>query len=179
MSVLAKVRHIGFIWFLLIGTVLSAQAPVEEYKIKAAFIFNFTQFVNWPEQSLGPPGSPFVIGILGEDPFEGYLQEIIKGESVKGHPLVIRHFKNVEDVKSCHVLFIDIKGNDDAILKKLEGRNILTISEEEKFAHDGGMVRIYTKQNKIQIQINPEAANKASLTISSKLLKLVEIVKSD
>ena len=149
-----------------------------EYQVKAAFLFNFTQFVEWPADAFPGSETPMIIGVLGEDPFGNYLEETVAGEKVDGHPLVIQHYKNIADIKTCHILFINqaetIKPEQAVI--NLKGKSILTVSDENNFIKEGGMIRFITKNNKIQVQINPEAAREASLVISSKLLKIAELV---
>lgn len=160
---------------------VSAQISTREYQVKAVFVFNFSQFAEWPSQSFANPESPAVIGILGKDPFGPYLAETIVGENLNKHPLVIQHFNNVDEVSNCQILFINVsdKNKLKAILEKLKGKNILTISDANGFAKFGGIARIYTKDDKINIQINLEAAKEENITISSKLLKLAEIVTTD
>jgi uncharacterized protein DUF4154 len=160
----------------------SAQpASTREYQIKAAFIFNFTQFVEWPPQCFPAEKSPAIIGILGTDPFGKYLEETVSGESINNHPLLIKHFNTVDEITNCHVLFIGMtdKNKIKPIIEKLKGKNVLTISEANGFPKLGGMIRIYTKSDKINIQINLEATKGEDLVVSSKLLKIAEIVKTD
>src|SRR6185312_16560229 len=111
-----------------------------------AFLFNFTQFVEWPAESLGKTGAPFVIGILGENPFGNYLQEIIAGESVNGHPLTIHQYKNVDEIKLCNILFINFSemGQVRGVLTALKGHSILTVSDVANFIQSGGMIRLVT-----------------------------------
>ena len=149
-----------------------------EYQIKAAFLFNFTQFVEWPVDALPETKAPLVIGILGENPFSTYLEEIISGEQVNGHPLVVQQYKNVEEIKTCHILFINLAETDkpEQAITILKARSILTVSDRNNFIKEGGMIRFIRKNNKIQIQINPEPAKEANLIISSKLLRVAEVV---
>ena len=149
-----------------------------EYQVKAAFLFNFTQFVEWPAGSPEATGSPFVIGILGENPFGNYLREIIAGESINGHRLTIQQYKNVDEIKLCHILFINAADNRHIgeVTTALKGRSILTVSDAASFIDAGGMIRLSTINNKIKIQVNPAKAREAGLTISSKLLGVAEIV---
>jgi hypothetical protein len=159
--------------------ILSAQTPVNrEYQIKAVFIFNFTQFVEWPANTFATPQSPLIIGILGQDPFGSYLDETVASEKVNEHPMIIKRFRRVEDVKECHLLFIHSAetAKMPQILSSLKGKSVLTISDASNFIKQGGMIRFFTIDNKIQFQINPEAAKTEGLTISSKLLRLAEIV---
>ena len=168
--------------FLIYGALFfSAQKSTREYQLKAAFLFNFTQFVEWPAHTFPSSQAPAVIGILGKDPFGNYLEEIIKGETIDKHALVIQHFETVEEVTNCQILFINVsdKTQLQSIIKKLKGKSMLTISEASGFSKLGGMIRLYTKDDKINIQINVDATKEENLTISSKLLKLAEIVKGD
>jgi len=170
----------SFIAFLLLtGHLVSAAqgVPSREYELKAVFLFNFTQFVEWPASSFSSDQGPIVIGILGKNPFGAYLEEIVSGEKVNGHAVTVQYYNNVEEIKACHVLFInlaDIK-KTERVVEALKGQNILTVSDAMDFSEQGGMVRFFTRDNKIKIQINLEASKAASLTISSKLLRLAEI----
>src|SRR4051812_20693584 len=96
--------------FLLLacGILLSSSQTADnrEYQIKSVFLFNFTQFVTWPENAFPSAQTPFVIGILGNDPFGNYLKEAVSGEKVNGHPLIIEHYTSPDQVKNCHILFI-------------------------------------------------------------------------
>jgi hypothetical protein len=163
---------------LLISLVLPAQpAPNREYQLKAAFLLNFTRFVEWPEAALAANGAPLIIAVLGENPFGSYLEEIVAGEKVNGHPVNIHYYKNTSDIKTCHVLYInftEIKKMEE-VLNGLKGRNILTVSDAPNFPAAGGMIRFFTKDNKIKFQVNLEASKSCNLTISSKLLRLAEI----
>lgn len=173
------------ITFLLLAFILlaSMRSPFQieetsrEYQLKAAFLYNFTQFVEWPEGSL-PQDTPFVIGILGKDPFGTYLDELVNGEKVNEHPLIVQRFTSVDEIKTCHILFINIsdKSQLQAILKNLKSNNVLTVGDATHFSKNGGIVRFYTEDNKTRIHINLEAAKQAELTISSKLLRLAGIV---
>jgi len=159
----------------------SAEATTfKEYQIKAAFIYNFTQFVEWPTNAFPEAGAPLTIGILGNDPFGTTIDEIVRGEKVNGHPLVVSRFRHFEDIKdtACHILFISQSemGQLEGILHELKGRSILTVGETEGFAKNGGMIRFITEKNKTRLRINADAAKEVNLVISAKLLKLAEIV---
>jgi len=156
-----------------------AQKPVlREHEVKAVFLFNFVQFVEWPPEAFPGNQTPLIIGILGKDPFGKFLDETVKGEVVNGHPLNIRRFQKPEDVKGCHILFVSMPRQDqqrDALVM-LQAQHILTVSDTETFIKDGGMIRFITDANKIRFQVNLVATKEAGLTISSKLLRLAEIV---
>lgn len=161
------------------GWELRAQAPTsKEYQVKAVFLYNFAQFVEWPPDSFPDAQTPLVIGVLGQDPFGAYLDEIVRGEKVNNRALVIERYRQVEDIKTCHVLFISRSelGRFEQILGSLKGRNILTVGDAEGFALSGGMIRFVAENNKIRMRINLEAARAAKLTISSKLLRPAEII---
>ncbi len=174
--------HLRLVLFLLWAgaSPLWAQEGVpKEYQIKAAFLFNFTQFIQWPSGAVAGAGGPFCIGILGDDPFDGFLDETVRGEKVDGHPLVVRRCGSPREAKDCQVLFIspsESKRMED-ILAELKGRNILTVGDSEEFAQKGGIIRFVTKENKIHFRINLRAARQAKLTISSQMLRLAEIVQ--
>jgi hypothetical protein len=164
---------------LCLVVILSAQTPSNrEYQVKAVFLFNFTQFVEWPAQVFQTPQTPIEIGILGQDPFGSYLDQTIAGEKVNGRSLIVRRYHGIDEIKTCHILFISKAeaANIGEIISALKDRNILTVSDAANFIQEGGMVRFITVNNKIKLQVNPEAAKAAGLAISSKLLTLAEIV---
>lgn len=150
----------------------------EEYQLKAVFLFNFAQFVEWPAEVFPQPDSPIVIGILGKNPFGVFLQETVEGEQINGHPLVVVHYTSVEDIENCQILFINQStARLDDVLKKLEGKDILTVSDDNNFTKVGGMIRFKNENKKIKLQINLAAVKGSDITISSKLLRLSEIVE--
>ena len=156
---------------------LSAQSQANrEYQVKAVFLFNFTQFVQWPPNSFPTDQAPLVIGILGEDPFGPYLKETVLGEKANGHSMIVQHYNNIEEIKTCHILFINLPETKlEQAVENLKGRNILTVSDAADFLKQGGMIRFFTRNNKIQLEINPAPSKEANLVISSKLLRLAEI----
>ena len=177
---LSLVRFI--ITILLLITVFPAEAmkqPAQEYQLKAVFLFNFTQFVDWPPCSFDTNQSSVVIGVLGDNPFGSYLDEIVSGESIKGHPVVVRYYKNVEDVQGCHILFVALTEitNRKKAIETLKGKDILTVSDAVHFAAEGGMITFFIANNKIKFQINLESARASKMVFSSKLLRLAEIYK--
>jgi len=170
-------------WIALATTVILLQtqllpAQTPEYQVKAVFLFNFTQFVEWPSTAFEKPNAPLVIGILGKDPFGSYLDETVKGEQVNGHPLIIQRYNKVEDVKTCHILFINPVEKEQlkTILQKLAHQPTLTVGDITNFTKTGGMIRFFTENHKIHIRINLDVVKDAELTISSKLLRMAEIV---
>ena len=158
---------------------LSAQAEAsKEYKVKAVFLLNFTQFVQWPSDSFTGPEEPFCIGVLGNDPFGGFLEETVAGEKAGGRPLVVRRFSSVEEVRNCQLLFISRseRGRMRSILDGLKGRSILTVGDTPGFDAQGGIIRFVTENDRIHFRVNLETAKKDGLSISAQMLQLAEIV---
>lgn len=157
---------------------LSAQTAVSpEYEIKAVFLFNFARFVDWPAKAFPDADAPFVIGVLGEDPFGSYLDETLRGEKVNGRPLTVQRYHRVGEIRACQVLFISRSEADrlEQIVASLRGRGILTVGDTDDFAARGGMIRLATEKNKVRMRINLDAVKAANLAISSKLLRVAEI----
>lgn len=159
----------------------AAAAPSVEYQIKAVFLFNFAQFVEWPPSAFRDARAPLVIGVVGEDPFGNYLDEAVRGERIGDRPLVVRRYHRGDDLTGCHILFIS-RSEDSAvasILAGLRGRSILTVGEEDGFIREGGILRFITENHKIRLRINVEAARAVGLTISSKLLRPATITTAE
>lgn len=156
-------------------------ASSTEYQLKAVFLFNFAQFVEWPARAFPEADSPLVIGVLGDDPFGAALDQTVRGEVVNRRPLVVQRYRRVEEALGSHILFISHSESArlDQILASLRGRNILTVGESDAFALRGGMIRFLTANNKLRLRINMTAVQAGELTISSKLLRPSEIVSSE
>jgi len=171
----------GVLKFLAVyGLLLAAPAlaaPTTS-QVEAVFLFNFSQFVDWPAQAFPQPDSPIVIGVLGSDPFDGTLDEVVRGEMVKGRSLVVRRFQHIEQLTDCHILFISRSERPrlEPIVQLLKGRNILTVSDLDEFATQGGVIGFVLTDNKIRLRVNLQAAKEAGLTLSSKLLRPAQIV---
>ncbi len=165
---------------LLFGGPSAAAAPTE-YEVKAVFLFNFSQFVDWPAHAFPDEQAPLVIGVLGEDPFGAALDELVRGETVHGRRLEVRRYQDVETIDVCHILFIDRsrRGRLERILSELDNRAVLTVGDSEDFARTGGIIEFVTIDNRIRLQINLDAARLAELTISSKILRPATIVATD
>jgi hypothetical protein len=152
-----------------------AQAP-REYQIKAVFLYNFAQFTEWPANAFANTNSPIVFGTLGDDPFGGFLEETVKGETVDGRPLVIRHFQRADEAKSCHILFISRSETRhmEAIVSSLKGMPILTVADAEGPSSAAAIIRFTVKNNKVHFRVNQQAAAAADLVLSSKLLRVAD-----
>lgn len=149
-----------------------------EYDLKAVFLYNFAQFVEWPPEAFPDEKMPLVIGVLGIDPFGPRLDEIVREERVHNRKLVVQRYLKVEEVKIVHILFISQSERRklDQILAQLRGRKILTVSDIEGFTQRGGIIGFFMENNKIRLRINLGAAKLANLTLSSKLLRVAETV---
>ena len=157
---------------------LALSAPASEYQVKAVFLFNFSQFVAWPAAAFARSDSPIVICVLGRDPFGPDLDAVVSGERVGARSLVVHRYQDVQDVKDCHILFIDRSEQDrlPAIMQALHGRSILTVSDIDDATRRGVMINLVNESNHIRLKINVAAARESGLTISSKLLRPAEIV---
>ena len=150
-----------------------------EYLIKAGFIYNFANLVQWPTNAFAQLDSPIVIGILGEDPFGTVLDRVLAGKRVNGRVFLVKRLKSVVDLKECHILFVsssEIAHLAEAI-HLVKGMPILTIGEIPGFAKRGGIINLVLEDNKVHFEVNVEAAKEADLTISSRLLALARIVQ--
>jgi len=143
-------------------------------QVKAAFLYNFAKFVEWPGAAFDSADAPFVLGVLGSDSVGAAARELLRGKTVKGRPLVVREVADPEAARGCHLLFVgrNEEGRLEAILAALRGAPVLVISDMERFAERGGMIELLTVGQKIRFVIDAAAARAAGLTLSSQLLEL-------
>jgi len=182
------------VWFLIVTTcLLSAMALAghadgvdssdsSEYLIKAGFIYNFAKLVEWPTTAFPQPDSPFVIGILGNDPFGATLDTIVADKKIDGRGFAVKRLKwskDSKDLKGCNILFISSSEKEhlDSVVEAMKGLPILTIGDAPGFAKRGGIINFTLEDNKVRFEVNVEAAKHADLTISSRLLTLAKIVQ--
>jgi hypothetical protein len=154
-----------------------ASVPSREYQIKAAFLYNFAKFVDWPPEAFRDENAPFVIGILGVDPF-GEAFDSLKEKPVRSRRLAIQRFTRVEEIEGCHMLYVSPSARQAlrSVLDALRNSPTLTVSELDGFAQQGGMIGFVTVDNKIHFDINQSVAGRHRLKISSQLLKLARTV---
>jgi hypothetical protein len=173
-------------YLLCLALVLSAAAcppaladfpAAEEYKIKAAFLFNFTKFVEWPDHALRDASAPFVLAVLGDDPF-GDALDSLKGKTVQGRPLVIRRATSLEDLGRFHMLFVASaeRSRLASVLPAAEAMHALTVGDSPGFRSQGGMIQLVRDGDRVAFEINLDASRRAGLKISSKLLALAKAV---
>ncbi len=158
---------------------LTAWSADREYQIKAGFLYSFMQFIEWPENLFSQPNDPFVLGVYGENPFNGMLDPL-QNWRVHDHPIRVVQVSDVSGGMACHMLFVSkMKRNDvQALLGALKDKPIVTVGEQKDFAKEGGVINLFLKKNKnVGFEINLNAARDAHLKISSKLLKLAVVIK--
>jgi hypothetical protein len=163
-------------------------ASSQEYQVKAAFLYNFIQFVDWPEEKLTDSNKPIIIGIIGNDPF-GNAFEPIKDKKVKNRAVVIKRFESfeklknlpeqeIETLKKCHLLFIC--SSEQKTLKEIidtvKDHSVLTVGEMEGFLEAGGIINWFVEEKKIRFDINAVSAEQAKIEIRSNLLRLAKRV---
>ncbi len=154
----------------------------KEYQLKAVFLWRLAQFTQWPSNVFENNDSPIAICVLGENPFGDALDEAVRGETAHGRKFVVQHFRSVQEIKTCHILYISLTAARQVkeIIAALRSRSILTVSDIEGFTHSyDGMVRFFTEQNKINLRINLKAATAARLVLDPRLLRAAEIVGNE
>jgi len=161
------------------SALLFAQAkPPTEYEIKAAFLYNFAKFVEWPSSAFKGPKQPLAICVIGRDPFGQALEDALSGKSIGDHPVSLAHSKDLGELAACQIVFVSTTESPRLleILARLRGHGVLLVGEAEGFATAGGTIQFVLEQNRVRFAINPDAADRAGLKISSKLLALALIV---
>ena len=156
----------------LLGGRGAVAAPTAQ-QVEAVFLFYFSQFVDWPSGAFAAPNAPVVIGVLGEDPFDGTLDQAVAGEHVNGRSIVVRRVNSIAGATGCHILYISSSEASQLpqILSALKGRNVLTVSDLDNFGQSGGMIRFVLIDQHVRLRINAQAAQAAGLKLSSKLLR--------
>jgi hypothetical protein len=170
------VRSGACLALLILGFRLDAQSA-GEYELKAAFLYKFASFVEWPDTL---SNGPLCIGVLGQDPFGPALDEVLKGKSYQGRGFEVRRFKPGQESFKCRILFISAAEPKKlrAVLDHLQGAAVLTVGDVPDFCASGGMVNLGLAGSKVQLEINVEAAEKAGLHLNSRLLSLARIVRA-
>ena len=171
-------RAIGLVWLVSAAARPgSAASGPAEYEVKAAFLYNFARFVEWPRDAKGDDGT-FIVTVLGRDPFGSVLDNTLRGKTIDDKRVVVRRALRSEDVGRSQILFISDSEQDrlPAILKGLEAAPVLTVGEMNRFAERGGVIRFKLDEDRVRLEINVIAAERSGLRISSQLLKLARIV---
>jgi hypothetical protein len=150
-----------------------------EYKVKAAYLFNFARFVEWPTETLPDPTTPIVIGILGKDRFTATLQESLVGATVEGHPIQVRNLILLNEADQVHILFIARSEEDEMsfILQTMRHKPVLTVSDLNQFLDMGGMVRFTVDKSRVKFTVNLPVVQKSNLKVSSQMLQYAKLVE--
>jgi hypothetical protein len=151
--------------------------PADEYQVKAAFLLNFTRFVQWPAAAFANASSPFTICVLGDDPFGDALDQVVEGESAGTRKLAVRRIHQPPAAKSCQILFVGRSQKDIAGTVSGLGPGVLTVGEGAAFLRGGGMIAFVLEQRHVRFDINHRAAARASLNLSSRLLAVARTVQ--
>jgi hypothetical protein len=169
---------------LLLSNALESSAettPSREYQIKAVFLFNFAQFVEWPATAFASPSAPLCIGVLGKDPFGSALDDTVQGETIRNRKLIVQRSNSPTDLKNCQLVYVSDseRARVPEVLSALTPQAVLTVSDIESFARRGGAINFYLEGNKVRFEINPNSARREGIKISSQLLALGRIIESE
>jgi hypothetical protein len=171
------VRFCCGVLLLLVGSNPSGAALQAslEYDVKAAFVLNFTRYVEWPDSRRTPP---FKLCVLRDNPFDSRLSSVVEGEKWRNGSIDIHVVADVRQAQDCHLLYVPATANEAFVQSRplLQGQPVLTVGEHAQFLADEGMIRLFVDQNKIRFSINQRAASTARLQISSRLLRLAREV---
>jgi hypothetical protein len=170
--------RLAILLVLMFATTSEAQ-PAGEYQVKAAFLFNFAKFVEWPAKSFNGLGDSIRLCVLGDNPFGTALVDVIAGKRINDRSLLAVRLVDAKDAGRCQVLFVSKpeRKNLRPIMAMAESNGILTVGDWDNFALDGGMIGFRLDDGKVRLEINLKAAEQAQVQISSKLLNLAQIVK--
>ena len=160
---------------------VGATESEQQYRVKAAFLFNFASLVTWPEGSFTDSDSPFVICHLGGSQTEALFDTAYSGRMVERHPIEVRHPSGVGDALGCHIFMITSERNEQSggFIEAVAGKSILTVGETDGFANSGGMIGFYNEGSKLRFEINRGVVESSNLRISSRLLQLARLVSSE
>ena len=164
---------------LLIAVSAASEAQIEEYTLKAVYIEKFTRFIEWPKESgIDDTSKPFVIGVIGETPFEPVLKKSFSTRKIREKNAVVRRVSSLDEIAGCHLLFISniSKERLQKLLSSIKGKPILTVSDVEGFAMSGVLINFYVLKDKLRFEINESAVRESGLTFSYKLMQIAKIV---
>lgn len=156
-----------------------AHTGLSEQELKAAALNQVVHFARWPSAAFSDPSSPLVIGIFGEDPFGSLIDELVRGEVVSGHPIKVVRCFTPEAAAACHAVYVSDPEHrsTERLIRTLADRSVLLVGDDEDFVERGGTVCLAVRNNRIRILVNLDSARRSNVTLSSKLLRLAEIVK--
>lgn len=176
-----RARTCWILFLALVPTLGGAEGHggLSEQELKAAALNQIVHFTRWPAGTFAEADSPLVIGIYGHDPFGSLIDELVRDEIASGHPVKVVRCFTPEAAAACNVVYVSEAGlrSSDRLIRFLADRHILTVSGDEAFVEHGGIICLGVRSDRIRILVNLEAAKRANVTLSSKLLRLAEIVK--
>ena len=162
------------------GFVAAAEpVPVPEHQMKALYLFNFTKYVEWPGEVFAGTNACYTIGIFGAEDTYNDLQALTSDKTVNGRKLVVKRIAQADDAKKCHIVYLG-RGSEKletAVLETVRQIPVLTVGEHEDFLSRGGMVRFAREQNKLRVEIDLEASQKAHLTVSARLVPIAKVIR--
>jgi hypothetical protein len=179
-AILNRRLRLTLAFLVMVLAPAAAQAQVNEYQVKAAFLYNFARYVEWPPQAFNSASDPIVICVAGQSPFGTSLEEAVSGKSLAGRRLVVREISAVGSKCNCQILFVTAaeRKRFHSAVGELRDSAVLTVGDTPGFTRDGGVINFRLEDGKVRFEINVEAAEQEHLHISSKLLSLAEIVKN-
>jgi len=159
---------------------VDAQPRPTDYQVKAAYLYNFGRFVEWPPAALAAKDS-FTVCVMGQDPFGATLDTTLAGETIGGKSVVARRISDVRESAGCQILFLSSSESDRLkdVLSSLDKTGVLTVSDIPQFSQHGGMIEFVLQSNRVRFEVNLAAARSAGLTLSSELLKVATVVRRD
>lgn len=178
----AKPRGIGALFLAVFSAVLPTTAQVSrEADLKAALLLNLSQFVDWPTNAFATPESPIVIAVVGRDGFGRTLDDLVRPVTVKGRRLVVERHTSLQSLQTAHILYVasNRESGWPEVQRATHDRPMLTVADFPDFARRGGMVELYrNSEDKLRLRVNLTAARAAGLTLSSKLLRVSEVIET-
>ena len=163
---------------MLRASVSFARSTPPEYMIKAAYLYHFAMFVDWPAEAFASKNAPIVIGIVGNDPFGPAIDDTVRDKRIDGRPLVVKRLDWAQDLRQCHILFLADGGRIADLVRRLGGLSVLIVGETQDLASHGAVINFRIEDNRVRFDINVDAAKRSHLTISSQLLNLARIVRT-
>lgn len=162
-----------------VSSLQAQQSKPTEYAVKAAYLYNFGKFVEWPAIATAANHDPFLICVLGKDPFGASLDATIAGEAINGERVLAKRISKPQEALNCRVLFIS--SSEEAQLKEilatLAKASVLTVSDMPQFARGGGMIQFVQEASRVRFEVNLTVAERAGLTLNSQLLKVAISVR--
>lgn len=172
-------RLLGFVLLCLICTASLAwgedSSISKEYQLKAALIYSFTKYIDWPPSRFASPDSPLVIGVIGQNPFGDELEKIVEGRRVNGRGFIVKPIYSSKEIASVHVLFVPAGEEPRVVgdsMDLIQAPGVLTVGETEQFTVLGGIITFVTAGDKVHFEVNRESANRGGVSIGQQLLKL-------